>query len=161
VGLEFYDAFFSACDRLLTPDGAMVMQAITMNEQRWDEYRRQSDWIQRRIFPGSELASVGEILNSLKRATNLTMFNFEDIGQHYALTLAEWRRRFHESIEDVRALGFDEAFCRMWDYYLAYCEGAFRERHISDVQLMLTKNNSQVALYGEVSRVSANEMTTA
>ncbi len=150
VGLEFYDAFFAACDRLLTPDGAMVMQTITMNEQRWDNYRKQSDWIQRRIFPGSELASMLEILKSLKRATRLTMFNVEDIGQHYALTLAEWRRRFHESIEEVRALGFDEPFCRMWDYYLAFCEAAFRERHISDVQLMLTKNNNPATLFGEV-----------
>jgi cyclopropane-fatty-acyl-phospholipid synthase len=161
VGLEFYDAFFSACDRLLTPDGAMVMQAITMNEQRWDSYRKQSDWIQRRIFPGSELASVREILSSLKRATKLTMFHMEDIGQHYALTLAEWRRRFHESIEEVRALGFDEPFCRMWDYYLAYCEGAFRERHISDVQLMLTKNNSPAVLYGEVACLNSADLVEA
>jgi len=96
-----------------------------------------------------------EILNSLKRATRLTMFHVEDIGQHYALTLAEWRRRFHESIEEVRALGFDEPFCRMWDYYLAFCEGAFRERHISDVQLMLTKNNNPATLFGEAQSLSS------
>ena len=149
VGLDYYDAFFSTCDRLLTPDGSMLIQAITMNEHRFDAYRKQSDWIQRRIFPGAQLASIREILNSLVRSTRLSLYNVEDIGLHYAYTLAEWRRRFHESLDEVRALGFDEAFCRMWDYYLAYCEGAFRERHISDVQLMLTKNANPAILYGE------------
>jgi cyclopropane-fatty-acyl-phospholipid synthase len=151
VGLNYYDAFFSTCDRLLTPDGSMVMQAITMNEHRFDSYKKQSDWIQRRIFPGAQLASIREILNSLVRSTRLSMYHVEDLGLHYAATLAEWRRRFHESIEEVCALGFDQPFCRMWDYYLAYCEGAFRERHISDVQLMLTKNANPSVLFGEPS----------
>jgi cyclopropane-fatty-acyl-phospholipid synthase len=149
VGLDYYDAFFSTCDRLLTPDGSMVMQTITMNEHRFEAYRKQSDWIQRRIFPGAQLASIREILNSLVRSTRLSLYNVEDLGLHYAYTLAEWRRRFHEAIGDVRALGFDEAFCRMWDYYLAYCEGAFRERRISDIQLMLTKNANPLILCGE------------
>ena len=149
VGLEYYDDFFSACDRLLTPEGSMVMQTITMNEHRFEAYKKQSDWIQRRIFPGAQLASVREILNSLVRSTKLSLFHVEDIGLHYACTLGEWRRRFHESIHEVRALGFDEAFCRMWDYYLAYCEGAFRERHIGNVQLLLTKNANHAILYGE------------
>jgi len=157
VGLNYYDAFFSTCDRLLTPDGSMVMQAITMNEHRFDSYKKQSDWIQRRIFPGAQLASIREILNSLVRSTRLSMYHVEDIGLHYAATLAEWRRRFRESMDEVRALGFDERFCRMWDYYLAYCEGAFRERHISDVQLMLTKNANQSSLYGEPWNEAARE----
>jgi cyclopropane-fatty-acyl-phospholipid synthase len=149
VGLNYYDAFFSACDRLLTPDGTMVMQAITMNEHHFDAYKKQSDWIQRRIFPGAQLASIREILNSLLRSTRLLLYQVEDIGLHYAHTLAEWRRRFHESMEEVRTLGFDSAFCRMWDYYLAYCEGAFLERRISDVQLILTKNANPTILFGE------------
>jgi cyclopropane-fatty-acyl-phospholipid synthase len=149
VGLEYYDAFFSACDRLLTPDGSMVMQAITMNEHRFDAYRKQSDWIQRRIFPGAQLASTGEIIKSLVRSTHLALYDVEDIGLHYAYTLAAWRARFHDSLNEVRELGFDERFCRMWDYYLAYCEGAFRERRISDVQLMLTKNANPKSLFGE------------
>jgi cyclopropane-fatty-acyl-phospholipid synthase len=149
VGLNYYDDFFSTCDRLLTPDGSMAMQTITMNEHRFASYKRQSDWIQRRIFPGAQLASIREILNSLLRSTRLSLFHVEDIGLHYAYTLAEWRRRFHDSIGEVRALGFDEKFCRMWDYYLAYCEGAFRERHIGDVQLMLTKNSNPSMLCGE------------
>ena len=120
-----------------------------MNEHRFDAYKKQSDWIQRRIFPGAQLASIREILTSLVRSTRLSLYGVEDIGLHYAYTLEEWRRRFHESIDEVRALGFDETFCRMWDYYLAYCEGAFRERHIGDVQLMLTKNSNSAILYGE------------
>lgn len=139
VGLEYYDAFFSACDRLLAPDGAMVMQAITMNEHRFDAYRRQSDWIQRRIFPGAQLASLLEIQKSLVRSTRLGLYDLEDIGIDYACTLAEWRARFHQSKLEIRTLGFDERFYRMWDYYFAYCEAAFRERRISDVQLMLVK----------------------
>lgn len=149
VGLEYYDTFFSTCDRLLAPDGAMLLQAITMNEHRFDAYRKQSDWIQRRIFPGSQLASVRAIVDSLVRATRLSAFHMEDIGLHYAWTLAEWRRRFHQSNEGVRALGFDERFCRMWDYYLAYCEGAFRERHIGDVQLLLARTSHPAGLHGE------------
>jgi len=149
VGLQYYDAFFSACDRLLTPDGSMVMQAITMNEHRFDAYRKQSDWIQRRIFPGAQLASISEILKSLVRSTHLSLYGMEDIGLHYAYTLAEWRARFHNSMAEVRALGFDERFARMWDYYLSYCEGAFRERRISDVQLMLSKNGNPARLLGE------------
>jgi len=149
VGLDFYDAFFSQCDRLLTSDGSMVMQAITMNEHRFPAYKKETDWIQRRIFPGSQLASVREILSSLVRSTRLSMYHMEDIGMHYAYTLAEWRRRFHENIDQVRALGFDEPFCRTWDYYLAFCEGAFRERHIGDVQIMLTKNSNPSLLFGE------------
>jgi len=149
VGLDFYDAFFSTCDRLLTSDGSMAMQAITMNEHRFPAYKKETDWIQRRIFPGSQLASVREILSSLVRSTKLSMYHMEDIGMHYAYTLAEWRRRFHDNIDRVCALGFDEPFCRTWDYYLAFCEGAFRERHIGDVQIMLTKNSNPSLLFGE------------
>ncbi|MDE3197943.1 MAG: class I SAM-dependent methyltransferase [Acidobacteriota bacterium] len=149
VGLEHYDDFFGACDGLLTPDGVMAIQTITMNEHKFEAYKRGSDWIQRRIFPGSLLASVREIQASLVRATKMSLFHLEDIGMHYAPTLAEWRRRFFEREGDVRALGFSDRFVRMWDYYLCYCEGAFRERHIGNVQIVLTKNGNQQPLFGE------------
>jgi cyclopropane-fatty-acyl-phospholipid synthase len=139
VGLEHYDDFFGACDRLLTAEGSMAMQTITMNERGFAAYHKSSDWIQRRIFPGSELSSIREILSSLARATGMSLVGLEDIGMHYAETLAEWRRRFLARTGDVRQLGFDEPFLRMWDYYLAYCEGGFRERYVSDVQLVLSK----------------------
>ena len=143
VGYDYYDEFFGVCDRLLKPEGSMLMQTITILESKFEQYRRQSDWIEKYIFPGAELSSVVEIQRSLSRKTSLQLFHLEDIGIHYALTLNEWRHRFLDRVGDVRQLGFDENFVRMWDYYLAYCEGAFRERYISDVQLVLTKVTSR------------------
>jgi cyclopropane-fatty-acyl-phospholipid synthase len=117
----------------------MLLQTITIQEAKFQQYKKQSDWIKKYIFPGAELASVVEIQRSLARATGMQLFHLEDIGMHYALTLNEWRRHFLAHLSEVRLLGFDERFIRMWDYYLAYCEGAFRERYISDVQLVLGK----------------------
>ena len=139
VGFEHYDDYFRACDRLLEPDGTMLLQTITMNEPSFPRYRQQSDWIQKYIFPGGQLASLRGILDSLARATGLSLFHAEDMGAHYARTLAAWRARFLASIAEVKALGFDDRFMRMWDYYLAFCEAAFFERHISDFQLLLRK----------------------
>jgi cyclopropane-fatty-acyl-phospholipid synthase len=139
VGFEHYDDYFRACDRLLEPDGTMLLQTITMNEPSFPRYREQSDWIQKYIFPGGQLASLRGILDSLARATGLSLFHAEDMGDHYARTLAAWRERFLASIAEVKALGFDDRFMRMWDYYLAFCEAAFFERHISDFQLLLRK----------------------
>lgn len=149
VGFDHYDEFFSACDKLLAPDGSMLLQTITMNEQKFAQYLKQSDWIQKYIFPGAQLASVRGILDSLTRSTRLSLFNAEDMGAHYARTLAAWRGRFLDSIVDVKALGFDDRFTRMWEYYLCFCEGAFLERHISDFQLLLTKNYNQRPLFQE------------
>ena len=149
VGYEHYDDFFGACDRLLTPDGSMLLQTITIQDARFDRYRKQSDWIKKHIFPGAELASVSGILRSLARATRLRAFHLEDIGMHYALTLREWRYRFLRNISEVRSLGFDESFLRMWDYYLAYCEGAFLERYIGDVQFVLSKVTNKNPLLNE------------
>ncbi|MFM2125464.1 MAG: hypothetical protein RL328_1915 [Acidobacteriota bacterium] len=149
VGFDYYDAFFGACDRLLNSDGVMAMQTITMNDQNFDRYRKSGDWIQRHIFPGGELASLRGIQDSLARATQMGPTHLEDIGLHYAHTLADWRERFHANIGRVRQLGFDDNFLRMWDYYLAYCEGAFRERYISAVQLVMAKTGTSRELYGE------------
>jgi len=149
VGLPYYDEFFGVCDRLLRTDGSMLLQTITINEQAFRAYRQRADFIQKHIFPGAELASVSEVLRSLARVTGLSLYHAEDIGTHYARTLAQWRHRFHNSLDEVRALGFDDRFIRMWDYYLAYCEGAFLERHIGDLQLLLTKKHSPRKLFGE------------
>jgi cyclopropane-fatty-acyl-phospholipid synthase len=149
VGYEHYDDYFAACDRLLKPDGSMLLQSITILEAKFQLYRKQSDWIKKHIFPGAELASVIEIQRSLARTTRMQLFHMEDIGKHYALTLREWRRRFLEHHSEVRQLGFDDRFVRMWDYYLAYCEGGFRERYISDVQLVLSKVTSAMPLINE------------
>lgn len=149
VGLAHYDDYFGAVDRLLAPDGAMLLQTITVDEQWFPRYRATPDWIEKYIFPGGELASVGEILKSLARSTAMSVYHAENIGTHYARTLHAWRERFHARLSEVRALGFDDRFVRMWDLYLAYCEAAFLERHAGDFQLLLTKNNSSRVLFNE------------
>jgi len=144
VGLAHYDDFFSACDRLLKPDGAMLLQTITVDDWRFQDYLSTPSWIAKRIFPGAELASVAEILASLARVSSLGLWHAEQIGPHYARTLQQWRQRFMARLDEVRAQGFDERFIRMWELYLAYCEGAFRDRHIGDVQLVLNKQASRL-----------------
>lgn len=140
VGLKRYDEFFAACDRLLTPDGAMLMQTITVDDWRFADYRSTPSWIAKRIFPGSELASAAEIMRSLQRVSRLSLHHAQQIGPHYARTLRQWRERFLQRLPDVRGLGFDDRFIRMWDLYLAFCEAAFREGHIGNMQLLLTKS---------------------
>jgi cyclopropane-fatty-acyl-phospholipid synthase len=149
VGYEHYDDYFGACDGLLKADGSMLLQTITIQEKTFHQYRKQSDWIKKHIFPGAELASVIEIQRSLARTTRMQLSHLEDIGKHYALTLHEWRHRFFEHLSEVRQLGFDDRFVRMWDYYLAYCEGGFRERYISDVQLVLSRVTNSIQLMNE------------
>ncbi len=149
VGFDHYDQFFGACDRLLAPDGSMLLQTITLPEQQVAAYRKRIDWIQTYIFPGSELAAVGEILRSLARGTQLALMHAESLGGHYARTLAAWRERFFQRLEDARALGFDVRFQRMWDFYLGWSEGAFRERYINVAQLLLAKKGTLRPLLGD------------
>ncbi len=139
VGARFLDTYFGACGRLLKPDGAMLLQAITLQDQFYDQALRSVDFIQRFVFPGSFLPSVTAITASVSRATDLKLFHLEDIGPHYATTLRDWRRNVHAHLPEVRALGYPEEFLRLWDYYLCYCEGGFAERQIGDVQMLLTK----------------------
>jgi cyclopropane-fatty-acyl-phospholipid synthase len=145
VGHKHYDEFFGACDRLLKANGKMVLQSITMNERHFKQYLRQSDWIKKYIFPGAELGSVAEIAKSMARVGTLQLAGMEEIGEHYALTLREWRRRFMAQLPAVRALGFDERFIKMWEFYLAYCEGGFLEHYIGDVQLLLAKPGARLS----------------
>ena len=139
VGHEYYDSYFSKCASLLKPTGLMVIQAITIADQRYDYAKNSVDFIQRYIFPGGCLPSVQVISDCLARKTDMQMVALEDITEHYAMTLADWRQRFHEQRHRVTDMGFDEVFCRMWDFYLAYCEGGFRERAISTVQTVFAK----------------------
>jgi cyclopropane-fatty-acyl-phospholipid synthase len=147
VGYRYYDAFFGACNRLLRAGGLMLLQTITLREQEFPSYLYRSDWIRKHIFPGSELASLAGITRSLGRVTQLAALHLEDIGWHYSETLAEWRRRFNAHRDEVLRLGFDERFFRMWDYYLAYCDAAFRERYIGDAQLVLAKAGALTPLF--------------
>ena len=139
VGYRYFDTYFRVCSERLKPQGMMLLQAIVIPDQRFESYRRSVDFIQRYIFPGGCLPSVGAVCRSLGRATDLRLFHLEDITPHYAETLAHWRRRFRVNLDQVRHLGFTEEFIRLWEYYLCYCEGGFRERAIGDVQMVLIK----------------------
>lgn len=140
VGHEFLPTYFRQCDRLLKRGGKLLVQAITIPDQRYDKYRRSVDFIQKYIFPGGHLPSVGAIQSAVARGTDLRLMRQEDFGMSYAATLNEWRQRFFNRLENVRALGFDERFVRMWDYYLSYCEGAFLEQAVGVSHLVWQKS---------------------
>jgi cyclopropane-fatty-acyl-phospholipid synthase len=143
VGHEFLDDYFRACSRCLAPEGVMLLQAITIADQHHEAHRTSLDFIKEYIFPGSSIPSVTAVLDSTTRATDLRLFHLEDITPHYARTLRVWRKRFLENLDAVRRLRFDESFLRMWEYYLAYCEGAFEERYLGSVQMLLTKPSAR------------------
>ena len=149
VGHRNYDTFCGQCDRLLAPHGSMLLQTITMPDRRFRNYLSRCDWVQKHIFPGAELASITEVLLSLAGVTRLQLHHAEEIGMHYSYTLRAWRERFLAALPQVRALGFDERFIRMWDFYLASCEAAFAERSIGDIQLLLTKAGNRARMLGE------------
>ena len=139
VGHHYFDIFFKTCSQLLRDNGMMLLQAITIRDQEFKRYIQSVDFIKRYIFPGGCLPSVGSMVDSLTRTTDMTLFHMEDITPHYARTLRKWRHRFFKNIDHVRAMQFPETFIRMWEYYLCYCEGGFSERYIGDVQMLLTK----------------------
>ncbi|MGD8868144.1 MAG: cyclopropane-fatty-acyl-phospholipid synthase family protein [Gemmatimonadales bacterium] len=139
VGHEYLPAFFRRCDELLAPHGLAVIQVITIPDQRYLAYRRRPDYIQKFVFPGSHLPSLEAMTKALANHTALIVDDLENIGVHYAETLRRWRQRFLERSESVRRLGFDDRFLRLWEFYLAYCEGGFAARYINDLQLVLTR----------------------
>ncbi len=138
VGAEFYSAFFEACDRALRPGGRMSLQTITFPDVAYEPQRRRANWIQTYIFPGGLLPSLAVIERSTHR-TRLLIRDVEDIAPHYVRTLRAWRARFLERLDTVRAMGFDEEFIRMWDYYLAISEASFATGVTQDLQVVLEK----------------------
>lgn len=150
VGYQFYDTYFAKVSQLLKPNGLACIQAITIADQRYESAKKSVDFIQRYIFPGSCIPSNTVMLNSITKASDLRVFDLEDIGPHYATTLRLWRENFFANIEAVRALGYSEEFINMWDFYFCYCEGGFAERALGDVHLLLAKpNNRRAPLVGE------------
>jgi cyclopropane-fatty-acyl-phospholipid synthase len=139
VGHRFLGRFFAASDRLLAPGGSAAIQTITIPDQIYDRYRRTTDWIRKHIFPGGHLPSLQAIQNALARNTSLVVRSATAIGPHYAETLRRWRAAFLEHLDQVRELGFDEAFIRTWDFYLATCQAAFAQRKIDNLQLVLAR----------------------
>jgi cyclopropane-fatty-acyl-phospholipid synthase len=139
VGHQYLSRFLQCCSSLLKPNGLMALQAITIADQHYAQHVHNVDFIKRYIFPGSCLVSVTALCQSATQSTDLRVVHLEDITPHYAETLRRWRRAFFERVDGARALGFDEAFIRMWEFYFSYCEGAFDECYIGDVQMILAK----------------------
>jgi cyclopropane-fatty-acyl-phospholipid synthase len=139
VGARYLDTYFRKCSSLLKPSGAMLLQAITLQDQYYAQALKSVDYIQRFVFPGSFIPSIRAITSSVARATDMKLFNLEDIGPHYAPTLRLWRERFFANLKRVKELGYPDSFVRLWDFYLCYCEGGFAERQLGDVQMLLTK----------------------
>ncbi len=134
-----HDEFFATCDRLLAPDGMMLLQAIVIADRSYERAKHHDDFVRRRIFPGGCIPSITAILDALTRATQLRLFDLEDIGRHYARTLHLWGENVQAHRDHLSDIGLDDTFLRLWWFYLCYCEAAFLERHISDVQMVLTK----------------------
>ncbi|CAN4271052.1 Cfa Cyclopropane fatty acid synthase and related methyltransferases [Methylophilaceae bacterium] len=147
VGHQYYDTYFAKVGSLLKPNGLALIQAITIADQRFESAKNSVDFIQRYIFPGSCIPSNTSMLNSITKTSDLRLFDCEDIGPHYATTLAAWRENFFTHIDEVRKLGYSEEFIKMWEFYLCYCEGGFAERALGDVHLLLAKpENRRAAL---------------
>jgi cyclopropane-fatty-acyl-phospholipid synthase len=146
VGHEFHETYFRKCCELLKPDGLMLLQSITIADQHYERAKKTVDFIKRYIFPGGCLPSVTAMSATLTRVTDMRVVDLEDIGPHYATTLEHWRDRFMDNIEQVRGMGFSEEFIRMWQYYLCYCEGAFLERAIGDVQMLMMRPDARPTL---------------
>lgn len=139
VGHQFYKTFFSRCSQLLRRDGLMLMQAITTQDARYEKEKNKTDFIRKYIFPGGCLPSNEVVIRHIARDTDMHLVGLDDITLDYAKTLAAWRARFFDHIAEIRALGFDDVFVRMWDFYLCYCEGGFRERVINTSQFVFAK----------------------
>jgi cyclopropane-fatty-acyl-phospholipid synthase len=139
VGPQYLGTFFAKAAELLEPEGLALIQAITIEDHRYEQALRAVDFIQRYVFPGSFIPSLQAILEAKTRVSDLALIEAVDFGPSYGLTLAAWRERFNAQIPSIRALGFDDRFIRLWDYYLAYCEGGFRERSIGVAHLLFSK----------------------
>mgnify|MGYP006271655183 CR=1 FL=1 len=137
VGADFLDRYLATIRDRLRPDGLALIQAITIEDYRYATALGSVDYIKRYIFPGSFIPSVSAITSAMARSTDLALIELFDFGESYARTLRCWRERFETAWQDIRSNAFDETFRRRWRFYLAYCEGGFRERAISDVHLLL------------------------
>ena len=139
VGHHFLPSYFKQCARLLKPHGLMLLQAITIREQRYEQAKSSVDFIQRYIFPGGALPSVQKVLEIVGKDTDMNLMHMEDFGLHYAKTLRLWHENFRRAHGRLTELGYDEYFLRLWEFYLCYCEGGFLERSIGTAQLLLAK----------------------
>ena len=145
VGHEYFATYFAKCSSLLKASGLMLIQAITISDQRYEDAKRTVDFIQRYIFPGGCLPSNSAIAHHVARDTDLQIVGLEDITRDYAMTLERWRKAFLAHMPEIQAQGFGTDFIRMWDYYLAYCQGGFMERVIHTAQIVMAKPDYRLA----------------
>ncbi|HQR74143.1 MAG TPA: cyclopropane-fatty-acyl-phospholipid synthase family protein [Sulfurovum sp.] len=142
VGKEYFDVFFKKCESLLKPSGVLVMQIITMPDQRYAAYAKGTDFIQKYIFPGGHLPSLAKILETTSSHTRLNLLHMEEYTEDYAKTIQLWHEAFLQKLDEVKKLGFDDYFIRMWKMYLSYCEAAFVTRNINLVQVAFTRDQN-------------------
>ena len=149
VGHQFYGQFFEACARLLKPTGRGVIQTITIPDERYDAARKCVDFIKKYVFPGSCIPSIGILREAMANTSDLKLTHLEEFGTHYATTLNHWAANLHENRERVMARGYPKELLRLWDFYLAYCEGGFIERNIGLAQIEVRRagcNDTPLAL---------------
>ncbi len=142
VGHKYLRVFFGKCHELLKRDGILGLQVIICPDSRYDSLRRSVDWTQKHIFPGSLLPSLAAINKAINDTGDMYLHGLEEMGLHYARTLAEWRANFNSNLPSIFSLGFDERFVRKWNYYFSYCEAAFRMRNINVVQAVYSRPNN-------------------
>lgn len=145
VGHRFLPVYFKQCAQLLKSNGLMLLQAITIREQRYEQAKGSVDFIQRYIFPGGALPCVQKMLEIVSRDTDMNLLHMEDFGLHYARTLRLWHENFRRAQSRLSELGYDDYFLRLWEFYLCYCEGGFLERTIGTAQLLLAKPSAMPA----------------
>jgi cyclopropane-fatty-acyl-phospholipid synthase len=145
VGHRYLPDYFRQCSRLLKPHGLMLLQSITIRDQRYEQARQSVDFIQRYIFPGGALPSVNKLLQVMNDCTDMNLHHMEDFGLHYARTLRLWHDNLRRARHNLEQLGYDEYFYRLWEFYLCYCEGGFLERSIGTAQLLLAKEKAMPA----------------
>ena len=145
VGHENIPTYFKKVSSLLNDGGKFAMQGITYNDQKFDLYKNSVDFINKYIFPGACLISLSQVLDTLKRDTNLILNDLDDITPHYVRTLNIWRENFLNKRKEVSDLGFDDNFIRLWEFYLVYCEAGFIEKNIGDYQFLFTKKEGLLA----------------
>jgi len=142
VGHKFLTSYFRQIHKLLKNDGVVGLQMIISPDHRYESFRKNADWIQKHIFPGSLLPSTEAVYKAVRQTGTLGMFDWEDVSPSYARTLAIWRENFNRHSTKIKELGFDQAFIRKWNYYFSYCEGAFSMRNIGVVHAVLTRPNN-------------------
>ncbi len=142
VGHEYYEAYFRQCHRLLKKNGLLALQMILSPDNRYESFRKNMDWIQKHIFPGSLLPSLAIIHKRINQTGDLNLYHYEDITSDYVQTLATWRENFNKNLDKITMQGFNGAFVRKWNYYLSYCQAAFKTRNISVAQAVFTRPNN-------------------